>query len=221
MLKFLIIILARIKAKYEECRLVRRWEELRGRGMHIGEAVFLPMSTWIDTPHCFLISIGDRCAFGPNCSILAHDGLPNPYIDATRIAKVTIHESCSFGMGTIILPGVEIGPRSITGAGSVVSKDIPPDSVAAGNPARVICTLDEFLNKHREEMKTAPIFPFEQYDYRSITQERMAEMIEKLDKTHGYITGGRTAAFAERNIPEKKGNDHLRSQSNENRNKRP
>ena len=205
MLKFLIQILVRMKAKFEEFRLTRRWEELRGKGMHIGEGVFLPMSTWVDASHCFLISIGDRCVFGPNCSILAHDAMTNEFIDATKIGKVTIHESCCFGMGTIILPGVEIGPRSITGAGSVVSKDIPHDSVAVGNPAKVICTLDEYLNKHREKMKTAPIFPFEQYDCNVITQERMAEMIDKLNETHGYITGGRTATFAERITKDKKG----------------
>jgi len=198
MLKFLIRILARIKTRYEEFRLVRRWEELRRMGMHIGEGVFLPMSTWVDASHCFLISIGDRCVFGPNCSILAHDAMINEFIDATRIARVTIHESCCFGIGTIILPGVEIGPRVIVGAGSVVSKDIPPNSVAVGIPARVICSLDELLDEHLEKMKTAPTFPFDEYDCNVITPERTTEMVEKLDGTHGYMTGGRTAAFAER-----------------------
>lgn len=215
MLKFFIRILARLKGKYQDYRLIRRWEELRKMGMHIGEGVNLPMSTWIDAPHCFLISIGDNCGFGANCAILAHDAMPNEYIDATRIAKVIIHESCHFGMGTIILPGVEIGPRSVVGSGSVVTNDIPPDSVAVGNPAKVVCTLDEFLSKHQDKMKTAPVFSFDQYGFASITPERMDEMIDRLEKTEGYITGGYTAAVKEGKCVGRTGKNHCRPQSKE------
>lgn len=50
-------------------------------------------------------------------------------------------------MGTTILPGVEIGPNAIVGAGSIVTKKVPPDTVYAGNPAKFICTLDEYKEK--------------------------------------------------------------------------
>ncbi|OGC91185.1 MAG: hypothetical protein A2W25_10185 [candidate division Zixibacteria bacterium RBG_16_53_22] len=165
--------------------------------MHLGKGVNLPMSTWIDTSHCFLISIGDNCGFGEYCIILAHDAMPNEFLDATRVGRVVIHESCHFGTGTIILPGVEIGPRSIVGANSVVSRDIPPNTVAAGNPARVICTMDEYLEKHRRAMKTAPLFPFKEYDMRYMTPTKMAEMLSKLEKNDGYIVGGYTAMVEE------------------------
>ena len=163
------------------------------KGMHIGKGVNLPMSTWIDTAHCFLISIGDNCGFGDECLILAHDAMPNEYIDATRIGRVVIHESCHFGARTVILPGVQIGPRSIVGSNSVVINDIPPNSLAAGNPAKVICSLDEYLEKQRQKMKTAPLFPYKEYAHQYLTPEKMREMIAKLDKTSGYITGGYTA----------------------------
>ena len=140
-----------------------------------------------------MISIGDRGGFGSSCAILTHDAMPNEYLDATRVGKVTIHESCHFGMNTVILPGVTIGPRVVVGAGSVVHKDIPADSVAAGNPAKVICTLQEYLDRHKEAMKTAPLFPFYEYSQEYLTPEKIRFMQDELAKSSGYITGGYTA----------------------------
>ena len=56
------------------------------------------------------------------------------------------------GAGTIILPRVHIGNRVIIGAGSIVTKDIPDNKVAAGNPARVICDIDAYLEKEKAKM---------------------------------------------------------------------
>jgi maltose O-acetyltransferase len=193
MMRFLYRQAGRVKQKIEITRMIQRWDNLRKMGMRIGKGVNLPMSTWIDTSHCFLISIGDNCGFGESCSILAHDAMPNEYIDATRIGKVTIHESCHFGMRSVILPGVEIGPMSIVGANSVVISNIPPHSVATGNPAKVICTLEEYLEKHKKAMAKMPIFPYKQYDYKYLTSEKMQEMLARLEDTDGYIVGGYTA----------------------------
>ncbi len=193
MLRFLYNRARKIKENLEMQKKIQRWENLRRMGMHIGKGVNLPMSTWIDTSHCYLISIGDNCGFGDLCVILAHDAMPNEYIDATRIGKVTIHESCHFGVCTVILPGVEIGPMSIVGANSVVVNDIPPHSVAAGNPAKVICSLEEYLERHKKNMKTLPQFPYKEYDCKYITPEKKKEMLDKLANNDGYITGGYTA----------------------------
>ena len=186
-------ILGRILDRAGRFRLERRWRVLRAKGMRIGRHVNLPMSTWIDVAHCHLISIGDRCGFGEECLILAHDAMMNEYLDATRIARVVVHDSCHIGGRTVILPGVEIGPRSIVGSNSVVTKSIPPDSVAAGNPARVLCTLGEYLDRHRRRMAEVPCFPYEQFDVRSLTPEGRAEMLRLLDRREGYVTGGYTA----------------------------
>ena len=61
------------------------------------------------------------------------------------------------GWGCIILGNVTIGNKVIIGAGSVVAKNIPDNTVVCGNPLRFICTYDEYINKNRENMKTAYI----------------------------------------------------------------
>lgn len=183
----------RLKARLEAARLERRWAKLRALGMRIGDDVNLPASTWIDTSHCFLISIGDHCGFGEECLILAHDAQMDEYLDAARIGRVVIHESCHIGARTTILAGVEIGPRTLVGAGSVVSQSLPPDSVCAGNPARLICSLEDYLDRHRQRMGERPQFDYARYDIRVLTPERRAEMVEAVRERDAYVTGGRSA----------------------------
>src|SRR5229473_1790444 len=158
-----------VKARVELLRLRRRWAKLRALGMHIGQGVNLPASTAIDTSHCFLISIGDWCGFGEQCLILAHDAQMDEFLDAALFAKVTIHESCHFGSRTVILPGVEVGPRTIVGSNSVVSKSLPPDSVCAGVPAKVISSLDDYLAGHRANMAAGRQFPWPDYNIDVLT----------------------------------------------------
>ncbi len=182
-----------IRERIEIYKHDKFWAMLRANGMQIGKDTNLPRSTWIDLPHCFLISIGNRCGFGFGCAILAHDAMPNEYIDASRVGRVTIHDSCHFGMRAIILPGVEIGPNTIIGSGAVVNKNIPANSVAVGNPVKVLCTLDEYLEKQKEMMEKAPKFPYKKYSIQYMTPERRQEMLDKLAHTIGFVTGGYTA----------------------------
>jgi maltose O-acetyltransferase len=182
-----------LKARFDAARLARRWSRLRAMGMHLGNDVHLPASTWIDTSHCFLISIGDHCGFGDECLILAHDAQMDEYLDAARIGRVVIHPSCHIGARSIILAGVEIGPRTVVGAGSVVSRSLPADTVCAGNPAKVICTLEEYLDKHRRRLAEVRKFDFGQYDIGALTPGRKAEMIAVVAGGDAYITGGRAA----------------------------
>ena len=183
-------LIRHLRARLELLRLQRRWEQLRRQGMQLGEDVWLPRSTWIDPDYCFLISIGDHCGFGSDCLILAHDAQMDEFLDAGRIGRVVIHESCHIGSRTVILPGVEIGPRTIVGANSVVSRSLPPDSVCAGNPARVICSLDEYLEKHRLRMAEGHTFP---YRKGGTTSDLRAEMIAATRERDAYVTGGRSA----------------------------
>lgn len=193
---WLFDLASRAKGSLESAALERRWARLRADGMHIGQGVNLPSSTSIDASHCFLISIGDWCGFGGDCVILAHEGQFDEFLDAGRIGRVVIHPHSHIGTRSVILPGVEIGPRTIVGANSVVTKTLPPDTVCAGNPARVICTLEEYLQKHRDQMKQRPTFPYLSYDIRFLTPERRAELVAAVADGDAYITGGWTATLS-------------------------
>ena len=193
MLGFILNKISKIRSDIEIYRKKRWWAHLKAKGMKLGKGVNLPFSTRIDVAHCMLISIGDNCGFGDDCLILAHDAMPNEYLDATVIGRVDIEESCHFGVRTIILPGVRIGKGSVIGSNSVVATDIPPGSLAAGNPAKVICTMEDYLEKHREALKTAHKFEYKKYAQQYLTPERMAEMVNKLKEGKGYMVGGYTA----------------------------
>ncbi|MDR6199292.1 acetyltransferase-like isoleucine patch superfamily enzyme [Microbacterium sp. SORGH_AS428] len=95
----------------------------------------------------YLVTIGDHVS-ATRTHFETHDGAvwilrdDDPSIDI--IKPITVGSNVYLGYGTIILPGVTIGDNVIVGAGSVVTKDIPENSVAAGVPARVIKTIDEY-----------------------------------------------------------------------------
>ena len=120
------------------------------RGLKIGNNCTIHYDTILDPSHCDLIEIGNNVTFAPRCQILAHDGSMKTALGYTKIGKVMIEDNVFVGAGAIILPNIHIGKNSIIGAGSVVTHDIPENSVFAGNPARRICSLDSFLDKHRK-----------------------------------------------------------------------
>jgi maltose O-acetyltransferase len=115
------------------------------------------------------------------------------FLDAARVGRVIIRESSHLGARCIVLPGVEIGPRTIVGAGSIISKSLPPDTVCGGNPAKVICSLDEYLAKHRQRIESRPTFDYLKYDIRYATAERKAQLVVATIEQDVYIVGGRTA----------------------------
>jgi len=94
-----------------------------------------------------LIAIGDHVDLGTGVMILCHDSIERCMTGKIPVpsGRVVIHNHVYVGAGTIILPGVTIGKRSIIGAGALVNKDVPPHSVAVGVPARVIKSTDEYL----------------------------------------------------------------------------
>lgn len=87
------------------------------------------------------ITIGEDCQIGPNVQLLTptHPVEPQPRRDKLEAAlPITIGDNVWLGGGVIVCPGVTIGDNSVIGAGAVVTKDVPPDVVAVGNPARPI-----------------------------------------------------------------------------------
>ncbi len=156
-------------------------EYLRSRGVQIGENVHL-FNTNIDFCHGFLVSIGDNVTL-TGVTVLAHDASTQIPLGVSKVGRVKIGNNVFVGRGSIILPGVSIGDNCVIGAGSVVSNSIPSNSVAVGNPARVVSSYEEFVEKHRRQMGHCPVFPTL---WSEKSEEEKAEMKEKLEKSIGY-----------------------------------
>ena len=127
-------------------------EKLLKRGLKVGKNFKRMGGVVIDAMHCYHITIGDNVILAPRVHILAHDSSFGLFTGKTRAANVVIGNNVFVGAGSIILPGVHVGNRVIIGAGSIVTKDIPDNSVAAGNPAKVICPIDEYLEREKAKM---------------------------------------------------------------------
>lgn len=110
-----------------------------GRHVHFGNNIYANFGlTLVDDTHIY---VGNHTMFGPNV-IVATAG--HPILPALREqayqynAPVHIGKNCWIGAGAVILPGITIGDNVVVGAGSVVTKDLPDNVVAVGNPCRVL-----------------------------------------------------------------------------------
>lgn len=93
------------------------------------------------------VEIGDNFISAPGSVILAHDASLLYHTGSYRIQKTLIGNNVFLGANAVILPGVTIGDNAIIGAGSVVTKDIPSNMVVAGNPAKVLCSVHDYIQK--------------------------------------------------------------------------
>lgn len=141
------------REKADSSSFVKYW---RKRGMRIGERTtfFVPTKTCIDTTRPWLIEIGDDVQVTEGVTILTHgyewSVLKNVYGEVLGSSgKVKIGNNVFVGMYTTILKGVCIGDNVIVGANSLVTKNIPSNSVVAGRPAHVIMSLDEYYQKRK------------------------------------------------------------------------
>ena len=128
-----------------------------GRFVSFGKNVYANFGlTLVDDTY---IRVGDNCMFGPNV-VIATAG--HPILPALREqglqynAPVRIGKNCWLGAGALVMPGVTIGDNSVIGAGSVVTRDIPSNVVAAGNPCRVLRPVGERDRQFYFRDKTSP-----------------------------------------------------------------
>ncbi len=115
-----------------------------GQNIYIGDDVFLNvLCTILD---CNEVHIGQHVMIGPSVQIYtaAHDLKAESRIQGWEVAKaIVIEENVWIGGGAILLPGVRIGRNAVVGAGAVVSRDVPANTVVVGNPARVIREIEQ------------------------------------------------------------------------------
>lgn len=126
---------------YVEPPLYANWG---GKHIHFGKNVYCNFGcTFVDDTHIY---VGDYTMFGPNVTVATagHPILPELREKAYQYnMPVRIGKNCWIGAGAIIVPGITIGDNVVIGAGSVVTKDIPDNVVAVGNPCKVLREVND------------------------------------------------------------------------------
>ena len=120
------------------------YTNMGGHHVHFGNFVYANFGlTLVDDTNIY---VGDHTMFGPHVTVATAGHPIEPGLREKGLQynlPVTIGRNCWIGAGVLILPGVTIGDNTVIGAGSVVTKDIPANVVAVGNPCRVLRQIDE------------------------------------------------------------------------------
>ena len=116
----------------------------RWRGVDIGKNVHIGPGCTLDYPYPYFVHIGDGASLAGNDYVLAHSTPMEYHAHCVEsfVAPPLIGPQAGVGINVTILPGVTIGEGAIVAAGSVVTHDVPPRTLAAGVPARIVKTLD-------------------------------------------------------------------------------
>ena len=148
-------IIQKLQELYYRSSSERYCNWLRNKGIAIGGGTKLrPKTTRIDITRPSLVTIGSNCSLNENFTLLTHDWVTGVFIRANMdflpsSGRVTIGNNVRFGQHCTVLKGVTIGDNCFIGAGSIVTKDIPANSIAVGIPCKVVCTLEEFHKKRK------------------------------------------------------------------------
>ena len=179
-MKFLKELIFRLRGDYTT-------EKLVSMGMTVGKNFHRLNGVILDPAHCWLIEMGDNVTLAPRVHILCHDASTKGFLGYTKIGKVNIGSNVFIGAESVVLPGVTIGSNVIIGANSTVTHDIPDNAVAVGSPARVISSLEAYLQKERERMTHAPCYG-EDFTLRTtLPIEKRMQQKQELTGTIGYI----------------------------------
>lgn len=133
------------------------------------------------------VEIGENFVSGPGSMIVAHDASLQIHTGMYRIEKVKIGDNVFIGANAVILPGVNIENNSIIGAGAVVTHNVPEGVVVAGNPARVICTVKEYIDKckHKKCLYMAPESFKKVWDNRQLDDDDIKKFQNKIIEEMG------------------------------------
>ena len=162
-------------------------EKLMKMGMKVGKNFYRLNGVILDPAHCWLIEIGDDVTLAPRVHILAHDASTVHYLGYAKIGKVVIGNKVFIGSDTVVLPNVCIGNNIVVGANSTVTRDLESGYVYAGNPARKICSIEEFVEKNRNLMRTVPCYNEEYTLRKNINVEKKKQITEELSGSFGFV----------------------------------
>lgn len=126
-------------------------KQARHIGVKIGKHCLIDTRYWPSEP--YLVSVGDHVQITHCVSIHTHGGgqaIRQQHPDFDVFGKVVIEDWAYIGAFSQIMPGVTVGEGALVAAGSVVTKSVVPHTVVGGNPARYICTTEEYYEKNKQ-----------------------------------------------------------------------
>ena len=121
----------------------------RHLGVKIGDNCLIATRDWPSEP--YLITIGNNCQITSGVRFHTHGGanvIRREYPDFDTFGKIVIEDWAYVGAGAQIMPGVTVGEGALVAAGSIVTKSVPPRVVVGGNPAKVLCSVEEYVERN-------------------------------------------------------------------------
>jgi maltose O-acetyltransferase len=157
--------------------------DMRKRGLRAQAPVRIESPSFVDPVFAWAIEIGAYTIISREVQIYAHDAAVKRLTGYTEIRPVTIGERCYIGAGCIILPGSVVGDEAIVGAGSLVRGEIPARSLAVGNPAKVIASVDDLRERHLRNLES---FPKSSQRVRDLDRSEIPRLRAELEE-HGRV----------------------------------
>lgn len=171
-------------------RLFPLEKQARYAGVQMGENNFIASHFWDTEP--YLIKIGNNCQITGGVRLFTHGGAGaarEKYPKFDTFGKVNIGDFVYIGTNSLIMPGVTIGDNVLVAAGSVVTKSIPSNVAVGGNPAKILCTLDEYIERNEryntnskgmsQEKKKALLLSLPDEKFLRKPQMKMVEKVSK------------------------------------------
>ena len=142
-----------IRKKYQKYRVKQNVNRAIQSGLKVGSGFICGGRVEFGSEP-YLIEIGSHVQLSGHVLFITHDGGTWVFRDRighlkniTKYGPIRIYDNCFIGNRAIIMPGVKIGPSSVVGAGSVVTKNVPKETIAVGNPAKPIMTYGQYIDK--------------------------------------------------------------------------
>lgn len=210
-------VVSSLKSLWVRSNSDRYCKFLREKGVEIGESTHICARTClIDYTRPSLVSIGKNCFINEHFTLLTHDYVTKVFLHMglgfiNSSGRVSIGNNVSFGQNVMVLKGVTIGDNCFIGAGSIVTKDIPSNSIAVGSPCKVIMSLEEYYNKRLSRSEA------EALDYARSIKERFGRVPQTTDFWEEFplfVSGDEIDTYPEIPIKKQLGPDYERYRIN-------
>jgi acetyltransferase-like isoleucine patch superfamily enzyme len=149
--KFFVAITRSLRHRYRMLRYneFNIAEYFRAQGARVGSDCRIYIRELSAEP--WLVRIGNHVTITAGVALVTHDGstwiFTGRYPSLQRFDAIDIRDNCFIGLGAMIMGGVTVGPNAIVAARSVVTRDVPPNTIVGGSPARVLGTTEQYLEK--------------------------------------------------------------------------